>query len=129
MMYCEFIEGTGCKDNEHNYEVYRNLETMYMNSDMSKQEVYEYGKKLVDNSKTEAQIKLENEIKAEIAEIKEQIKDNKQWIESYEESAAYHKEWGMMDLYKMDKSGAKWKREENRQLKIKMRGLKWVLES
>ena len=53
MLYGEFIEGTGCKDNEHNYKVYCDLEIMCMNSDMSKAEIYEYGKKLVDNSKSE----------------------------------------------------------------------------
>ena len=52
MLFSEFREGTGCKDNQHNHEVYKNLEIMYMNSDMTKEEIYEYGKKLVDNSKT-----------------------------------------------------------------------------
>ena len=66
MMYDEFVKGTGCKQNAHNYQVFRNLEVMYMNTDMSKQEIYEYGKKLVDNSKTEQELKLEAEIKAEI---------------------------------------------------------------
>lgn len=51
MMYSEFIEGTGCRQNEHNYKVFQNLEAMYINTDMSKEEIYEYGKKLVDNSK------------------------------------------------------------------------------
>ena len=45
MLFSEFVEGTGCKDNEKNYEVYKNLEIMYMNSNMSKAEIYEYGKK------------------------------------------------------------------------------------
>jgi hypothetical protein len=75
MLYSEFIEGTGCKDSEHNYKVYKDLEIMYMNSDMTKAEIYEYGKKLVDNSKSEEQLKLEAEIKAEIKELKEQLKD------------------------------------------------------
>lgn len=83
MMYAEFINGTGCKDNEHNYKVYKNLEIMYMNSDMSKSEIYEYGKKLVDNSKSEEQIKLENELNAKIEEHKGFIKQYKESIEFY----------------------------------------------
>ena len=49
MLYSEFIEGTGCKDNHHNFKVFQDLEVMYMNSDISKEQVYEYGKKLVKN--------------------------------------------------------------------------------
>lgn len=81
MMYSEFAEAVGCRDNDHNHKVFRDLEIMYMNSDMSKAEIYEYGKKLVDNSKTEKELALEAEIKAEIAEFKELIKARKKDIE------------------------------------------------
>jgi len=73
MMYSEFIAGTGCKDNAHNYEVFKNLEAMYMNTEMTKAEIYAYGIKLVDNSKSEAELKAEAEIKAEIDELKSSI--------------------------------------------------------
>ena len=59
MMYCEFVAGTGCKDTPHNYKVFEDLEVMYMNSDLSKEQIYEYGKKLVDNSKTEKELAFE----------------------------------------------------------------------
>ena len=85
-MYNEFVNGTGCKENDHNYGVYKNLEILYMNSDMSKEEIYEYGKKLVDNSKSQAEIEAENDIKAEIATLKEELesadKERKWWKES-----------------------------------------------
>lgn len=84
MMYSEFVEGTGCKDNTHNYEVFKNLEIMYMNSDMSKAEIYEYGKKLVDNSKSKEQLELEAKIKAEIDELKYLINMRKDDIARYE---------------------------------------------
>lgn len=83
MLYSEFVAGTGCKENEHNYKVYKDLEIMYMNSDMTKEQVYEYGKKLVDNSKSEAQLKLEAEVKAEIAALKEDLEDEKSWVKHY----------------------------------------------
>lgn len=83
MMYSEFIEGTGCKDNEKNYKVFKNLEIMYMNSDMSKEEIYEYGKKLVDNSKSEKELAFEAEVKKEIEDWKQQIEWCKESIERY----------------------------------------------
>lgn len=49
MLYSEFVEGTGCKENMHNFKVYRDLEVMYINSNLTKEQIYEYGKKLVDN--------------------------------------------------------------------------------
>lgn len=85
MLYNEFIEGTGCRDNEHNYKVYRDLEIMYMNSDLTKSQIYEYGKKLVDNSKTQKELEFEAEIKVEIATLKEDIESYKRQLE-YEEA-------------------------------------------
>lgn len=125
MLYNEFVEGTGCKDNEHNYRVYKNLEIMYMNSDMSKAEIYEYGKKLVDNSKTVEQIKAENKIKDEIKSLNEQIK--------YEqEEIAYRKH--MNELWSEDKAMVDWNnnvvrssKNNIRRMKAEIRELKWVL--
>lgn len=99
MLYTEFINGTGCKDNEHNYKVYKNLEVMYMNSNLSKAEIYEYGKKLVDNSKTPEQIAFEEDLKKQIAEYKEQIQYLKSEIKRYQNLLAdetedyWVKEW------------------------------------
>ena len=75
MLYSEFIENVGCKNNDHNYDVYCNLETMYMNSDLPKSTIYEYGKKLVDNSKSEMELALEEKLNYEIEEYKRHIKE------------------------------------------------------
>ena len=83
MMYSEFVAGTGCKDNENNYKVFKNLEAMYMNTDMSKEEIYEYGKKLVDNSKSEAELRFEAKIKEDIEGFKRDIEWCKGTIERY----------------------------------------------
>ena len=85
MLYSEFVEGTGCRQNDHNYQVYKNLEIMYMNSDMSKQEIYEYGKKLVDNSKTEDELVLEAKTKEAIRDYKLQIEQLKRDRDRYRE--------------------------------------------
>lgn len=56
MLYSEFIEGTGCKANMHNFKVYQDLEVMYNNTTLTKEQVYEYGKKLVDNDIRECRV-------------------------------------------------------------------------
>lgn len=127
MMYSEFIEGTQCKDNEHNYKVYRNLEVMYMNSDMSKAEIYEYGKKLVDNSKSEAELKLEAQIKAEIEEHKAEIATYKRWIEDNERMLAWWKELGDKEMMAFYRNPIKGWKEEIRFHKNRIAALKWVL--
>ena len=122
MLFSEFQQGTGCKDNEYNHKVYEDLEVMYMNSDISKQEIYEYGKKLVDNSKSEEQLELEARIKAEIAGLKEQLRTFQADAKRYME---YHRaEIG--DRYWLDQ--ARWQKELARTTKRQIAGLKWVLE-
>lgn len=120
MLYSEFIEGTGCKDNEKNYKVYKDLEIMYMNSNMSKSDIYEYGKKLVDNSKTEKELQLEQEIKEQVAEYKKYIKANKEWIDYHTMMAVIYKENG-------DKEGERRQREQIKQFKAENRRLRDVI--
>lgn len=73
MLYDEFLAGTGCRDNADNYKVYKDLEILYMNSELTKQEIYEYGKKLVNNALTESQIAWNEDIDRQIAKIQEQV--------------------------------------------------------
>lgn len=114
MLYNEFLEGTGCRDNDYNYKVYKDLEVMYSNSDITKQQIYEYGKKLVNNDKSKEQIAFENEIKAEIADYKQRILDYKRWVE-------YYKEVGNKEMTKFNN-------KEIKRCRQKIAGLKWVLE-
>ena len=88
MMYSEFVEGTGCRDNEYNHMVFRRLEIVYMNDDsMTKEEVYEWGKKLVDNSLTEEQKQYNASIKADIEERKTALADTKETLDRYKNYA------------------------------------------
>lgn len=128
MMYSEFIQGTGCKENDHNYKVFKNLEIMYMNSDMSKAEIYEYGKKLVDNSKSEAELKLEAEIKERIAGLKAEIESEKSYIEWKTELMNYAKENGDTADVKFYKSIIKSCQQRILQLRREIAGCKFVLE-
>lgn len=73
MLYDEFLAGTGCRDNADNYKVYKDLEILYMNSELTKQEIYEYGKKLVNNALTAQQIAWNEDIDRQIAKIQEQV--------------------------------------------------------
>lgn len=127
MLYNEFVEGTGCKDNDHNYKVYKDLEVMYMNSDMTKAQIYEYGKKLVDNSKSEAEMKVEAEVKAEIEGHKAEIAKYKGWIEQNEEMLNYWKEQMDKEMVAFYRNPIKGWKEEIRYHKNQIAALKWVL--
>lgn len=83
MMYSEFAENVRCRDNEHNHKVFRDLEILYMNSNLSKDEIYEYGRKLVDNSKTETELALEQECKDKIVMYRDEIRKEKRELEYY----------------------------------------------
>lgn len=125
MLYTEFIEGTGCKENEHNYKVYKDLEVMYMNSGLTKQEIYEYVRKLVDNRKSEEEIEADNKIKAEINTYKDEIKVNKERIELYEtfvklsNTAEEEKSW---------KENIKRIRAVNTQYRREIKKLRFIME-
>lgn len=94
MLFDEFMAGTGCKDNADNYKIYRDLEILYMNSDLTKQQIYEYGKKLVNNSLTAEQVAWNADLEAKIKETKERIEEFKRTIALDEENYEY---WRVYD--------------------------------
>ena len=108
MMYSEFVKGTGCKENEYNYNLFKKLELIYSNDDsVTKDEIYEMGKKLVDNSLSEEQLKWN-------ADIKEQIIEKQEEIDRYTDSLERSKsmlEWEKMSEDKDDWYIASLKRE------------------
>lgn len=127
MLYNEFLAGTGCRDNKHNYKVYKDLEIMYMNSDMTKEDIYQYGRNLVDNSKSPELIRLENDIKDQIRMARELIKENNAnirhnktleslFVDCDPDTAAGYRE--TIRQYQT------W----NKQIKCQIKGLKWVLK-
>ena len=59
MLYSEFVEGTECRDNAHNYEVYKKLESLYTDYEgLSKSDIYNIGKKMVDNTPSAEELTL-----------------------------------------------------------------------
>lgn len=105
MLYDEFITGTGCKANDHNFKVYKRLEILYMNDEtITKEEIYEYGKKLVDNSLTEAQLEWNADVDERIDGLKEEIKALKGDLDRYQANKQYSIENGWDDV-------AFWRRE------------------
>ena len=128
MLYSEFQENTGCKENEYNYKLYKRLELIYMNDDsISKAEIYEMGKKLMDNSKTEEEIKFENELKSEIGCYKEDIKKYQTEIKQYQallkdEVYAYDDE-----LKRHWRNSIRWCKEDIKRLRNKIASLKFIL--
>lgn len=129
MLYQEFVEGTGCRDNDHNYKVYKDLEVLYMNSDISKAEICEYGKKLVDNSKSEKELQVEAEVKAEIADHKAEIESYKRWIEDNQRMAGYWKEQGDREMVAFYRNPVKTWKEQIRYHREQINALKWILSA
>lgn len=73
MLYSEFVSGTGCRENAYNYDVYMKLDALYMNSDISKEDVYAFAKKIVDNSETEDEKQIRTNLEAELKAIENDI--------------------------------------------------------
>lgn len=127
MMYSEFVQGTGCKENEHNYKVFKNLEVMYMNTDMSNQEIYEYGKKLVDNSKSERELKFEAEVKERIETLKAEIESEKSYIEWKQELLDIYNRDGDKEMAKLYRNTIKNAKERIKEIRREIAGCKMVL--
>lgn len=125
MLFHEFQENTGCHDNEYNHTLFKRLEIIYMNDDtISKSEIYEMGKKLMNNDKSEKQLAFEKGLKDEMNGYKEQIKVLKNDIKYYKTLLV--DEWDKT-LIKEWKSSIRWRREDIKRLEQKIYGIKWVL--
>lgn len=114
MLYSEFIEGTGCRDNDYNYQIYKNLEIMYMNSNLPKSTIYEYGAKLVNNAKSKKELVLE-------AELKEEIAMEKKNIEGYKKEVEYRQ---VID----DKRMEKYYKERIKESRCRIKELQFILQ-
>ena len=95
-----------------------------MSTDCSKQHIYDMGKKLVDNSKTEKELEIEAEIKAEIERYKDEIEGNKRWIDYYEEMGKLFTEDGDKAMAQSSKRMVKYYKKENAGLRSRIRFLK-----
>ena len=94
MLYDEFIQGTGCRETDYNYRVYKDVEEIYMNSNMTKEEAYAIGKLRVNNSLTDdeqEQIKVNTQ---NIVTLENRIDELKTYlyIGSWEEVLRLHKQ-------------------------------------
>lgn len=122
MLYEEFIEGTGCRDNSDNFKIYKDLEIIYMNSDISKQEIYEYGKKLVNNDLTEKQKDWNRQMDEAIEDLRSRMEDWKDMLSRDEETRDYWKRQGeeFKDLYKRYREDVRIDKDEIRRIKIEI---------
>lgn len=124
MLFSEFQENTNCRDNAYNHKVFSDLEVMYMNSDLTKEQIYEYGKKLVDNSKSKEELELEANINQQIADFKRNIKEMREEIKLRknflltETDPTWIKQW---------KNEIKWRKETIAEYRRRVNDLKWVL--
>lgn len=113
MLFSEFQANTNCKDNEYNHQVYRELEIIYMETGCTKEHIYEMGRKLVDNSKTEEQLRIEEECKERIVNAQIKIAECKEWME-------YYKSFGNDNM-------VKYYRQEIKRLRNEIKEQKWVM--
>lgn len=119
MLYSEFVENTGCKQTDHNYQVYKRLEILYMNDNtITKEEIYEYGRKLVDNSLTDEQVAWNNHINRLIDDLKERIATGKEDIVRYEDNLNWAKQ------YYRNKEEVKFWQRALKDEKVTLRGLR-----
>lgn len=81
MLYNEFIKNTGCRENEQNYNIYKGLELIYMNTDLTKDEIYKIGKKLVNNGLTKEQKNHNAEIQTQIDALSDVIASDQSYLE------------------------------------------------
>lgn len=81
MLYSEFITGTGCRETEQNYSIYKGLELVYMNTDLSKDEIYKLGKKLVNNGLTKEQKSHNAEIRSQIDALSDVIASDQSYLD------------------------------------------------
>ena len=123
MLYDEFIQGTGCRDNKDNYKVYKDLEILYMNSDLTKEQIYEYGKKLVNNELTTEQKEWNADIDWQIAQLQTKV-------EYYKGEAEYYTKcielWTGFDadMVKGAKKSLKWANNEAKYYRRQIKELK-----
>lgn len=105
MLYSEFLSGTGCRDNEKNYTVYKRVEQIYNNdNNMTHEEAYEIAKMWIDNSLTEEEEAHNNDVHKQLSEIqsdcdywKQQIRNAKATIKSLKEEITRYQEYIKID--------------------------------
>lgn len=127
MLFSEFVEGTGCKESEHNYEVYKELELIYMNTDCTKEHIYEMGRKLVDNSKSEKELEIERKIKEEIEEHKSEIARYKGYASDDKEAMSYWQNEGDKEMTSLYRNRIKYYNREIKAHRNQINALNWVL--
>ena len=123
MLFDEFMAGTGCKDNDYNLKVYMDLNILYMNSDITKEKIYEYGKKLVDNSLTPSQIEWNKEVDAKIAQAQEELQHAKDALRLDEDNYEYWKNFDA-DYAKLLKKSIRIDRNDIKRIRAYIREMK-----
>ena len=132
MLYSEFIENTGCVANEFNRRLFLRLEILYMNDDtITKEEIYDMGRKLMNNEKPQYIIELENSLKEELKERKERIQNMRTEIKSWQSMIKKEQEnplWESKQLIHSWRCNIKWLREQIKIQKRKIEDINWILE-
>jgi hypothetical protein len=65
MLYSEFLEETKAKDNAQNYHIFKIFQALYMDSKVSKEDVYKAAKPFLNSEETKELYAEENGIRPE----------------------------------------------------------------
>lgn len=126
MLYSEFAEATGCRDNEANRRLFDRLEIIYMQDEsITKAEIYEMGKKLMNNEESAECKAIKAEMQKEIANCKEEIRVAKQDIELYKSLLEYP--MNEKEEIKRFKYIIKCRREWIAEMKKRIKSCEWVM--
>ena len=126
MMYSEWIENTGARDNEANRKTWERIERIYMEDEsFTKEDAYTWGKALMNNEPSEEEKAFRAKIESEIKELQEALKaakEQKAWHE--EQKAWYNKEDEDFHYYKYK---AEADGREIKRIKAENQAKKWII--
>lgn len=79
-MYSEFIDGTGCRQNDHNYQIFKGVETLYNTVEsMTKEQAYSLALPLLDNNLNETERLLVEYLGRLIEDRDDELEELERW--------------------------------------------------
>jgi len=120
LLFRDFVEDLGWEGTDHNYKLYKWLELLYMNDNMTNREsIYELGKKLITSDDAEAAMIYKKYIQNQIARYESQIDEFKKEIEYTERTLPID-----------DNNRSRWIRIAQEAIKVQyqyIKDLEWIL--
>ena len=107
MLYSDFLKGVGCRDTKNNYKIFSDLEILYVNSDLTEEQIYAYGKRLVNTALTREEREINAKIEKDICDTHILLHNAEIDLEKYNADFRHYTTLGLVD----DESIRFWKKE------------------